>query len=274
MSAKRTQLFLLLGAVVLFVLLFIAPKAAPKKESASAAASGKKVPFDNASLELYVNMAQKALEPERKKQLDEFSAAKSYDSIAGMWDRLKRPDIAAYYIEKQAANSNTAEKWLKAGSRYYYAVQFTPDKTEVPVLYQCAMRSFSKALSLDPKNSEAKIMLASCYVEGTESPMDGISLLREVEKTDSNNVKLQLAFAFFSVKSGQLDRAISRFNKVLAVDSNYIEAYLHLADAYEQQGQSEKTIEMLEKYSRKTQDVTARVEIEKYIQQLKTNTNK
>ncbi len=42
--------------------------------------------------------------------------------------------------------------------------------------------------------------------------MKGIALLRDVEKTDSNNVKLQLTFAFFSVKSQQWDKAIKRFN--------------------------------------------------------------
>jgi tetratricopeptide (TPR) repeat protein len=132
------------------------------------------------------------------------------------------------------------------------------------------MRCYSRGLKLKPNDVDAKIMLASCFVEGTQNPMDGITMLREVEKTDSNNVKLQLSFAFFSVKSGQLDRAIERFKKVLRIDSTYIEAYLHLADAYEQQGNTALTIRALEKYGEKTTDPTARIEIGKYIQQLKS----
>ena len=114
-------------------------------------------------------------------------------------------------------------------------------------------------------------MLASCLVEGSADPMKGITMLREIEKTDSNNVTLQLNFAFFSVKSQQWDKAIRRFEKVIQIDSAYIEAYLHLADAYEQSGQINKTIEMLEKYKSKTDDALTREEIEKYIQQLKQN---
>jgi Tfp pilus assembly protein PilF len=95
-------------------------------------------------------------------------------------------------------------------------------------------------------------------------------MLREVEKTDSNNVKLQLTFAFFSVKSQQWDKAIKRFNKVLEIDPLYIEAYLHLADAYEQQGQTNKTIEMLQKYASLTEDAMAKQEVLKYIEQLKS----
>src|SRR5207253_9210846 len=110
--------------------------------------------------------------------------------------------------------------WYVAGSSYYNSLQFTEDKTEVPVMYQSAMRCFNKGLQKEPGNIDAKIMLASCYVEGAD-PMKGVAALREIEKTDSNNVKLQLTFAFLSVKSGQLDRAINRFDKVLRIDSNY-----------------------------------------------------
>jgi len=268
MSAKKTQLLLIAGALVLFVLLFIAPKLAPKGAADEDHASGKAVSTDG-NLSVYLNMTLKNVGPDQKQIFDKLIAVKNNDSIAAIWNKMKRPDLAAHYSEESAKLKNTAENWSKAGNRYYYSVQFTQDKSEVPVLYQCAMRCFKKALDLDPKNVDTRIMLASCYVEGSEDPMEGVSRLREIEKTDSNNVKLQLTFAFFSVKSQQLDKAISRFKKVLQIDSTYVEAYLHLADAYEQQGKTEKTIEMLEKYSAKTPDVTARIEIDKYIQQLK-----
>ena len=67
-------------------------------------------------------------------------------------------------------------------------------------------------------------------MEDGKDPMKGIGLLREVEKTDSNNVKLQLTFAFFSVKSQQWDKAIKRFNKVLIIAVSYT----HL-DVYKRQ---------------------------------------
>lgn len=270
MSAKLSQILIVLSALVLFVLLFIAPKS----QKAENKVAGKAATSNNSNIDLYVSMAQKVLSPELKKKMDGFATQKNYDSLVSFWDRLKRPDIASYFVEQKAIRLNTSDAWFKTGERYYYAIQFSEDKSEIPLLYQCAMRTLSKTLALNPKNNEAKILLASCYVEGSQNPMDGISLLREVEKTDSNNVKLQLAFAFFSLKSQQFDKAISRFNKVLRVDSTYIEAYLHLADAYERQGEIQQTITMLEKYSVKTPDVTARLEIEKYIKQLKSNINK
>lgn len=268
MRSKKIKVLLIVGALVLFVLLFIAPKAASSKSNHVLEQSETKI-ASNANLQMYLTMALKALEPTKKQDLDKLLNAKNYDSVSVFWDKLKRPDLASHFLEELAKKNNSAEQWLKAGNRYYYAIQFTQDKTEIPILYQCATRCFEKCLALDEKNTDAKIMLASCFVEGSSNPMQGISLLREVEQTDSNNVKLQLAFAFFSVKSQQLDKAIIRFNKVLQIDSTYIEAYLHLADAYEQQGNTAQTINVLKKYAAKTNNVTARIEIEKYIKQLK-----
>jgi tetratricopeptide (TPR) repeat protein len=271
MSVKKTHLVLIISAIVLFVLLFIAPKISPKHtdDDGHDHSAENKAVSTNATLDVYLNLALNSLDPEKKKQSDKFIAAKQLDSVVVFWDKLKRPDLAAFYTEELAKKENKVANWLKAGNRYYYAIQFIQDKTAIPVLYQSASRCFAKGLELEPNNVDAKIMLASCYVEGSEDPMEGIKRLKEIEKTDSNNVKLQLTFAFFSVKSGQLDKAITRFNNVIKIDSNYIEAYLHLADAYEQKNNTDKTIEMLEKYSAKTTDVTARIEIEKYIQQLK-----
>lgn len=267
MSASHTRLLLVIGALVLSVLLFIAPKHPGPVQASHQAAPG--AASLNGNLGVYASMALKSLAPKEKERFDRLLVKKQYDSLVAFWDKARRPDLAANYAEEAAKHTNVITDWEKAGNRYYYAVQFCQDKSEIPVLYQCAMRCFQNVLNRDPKNTDARIMLASCYVEGTPNPMEGVSRLKEIEKTDSNNVKLQLTFAFFSVKSGQLDKAISRFNKVIDLDSTYIEVYLHLADAYEQQGHTGKTIEMLEKYQRRASDPTARIEINKYIEQLK-----
>lgn len=272
---RQTQLLVLVIAVGLFVLLYFAPKKpahAPLKEKAPAAARAPE------TIEAFVKTADGVLGPELKQKQDAYlkNAAGSdklkwLDSLTGFWDKVKRPDVASYYVEKKAAVTGKAPDWFKAGDRYYYSLRFVENQEEVPSLYASAERCYEKGLKLDSANMDGRIMLAACYVEDGADPMKGIGMLREIEKTDSNNVKLQLNFALFSVKSKQWDRAIRRFQKVLQIDSTYIEAYLHLADAYEQQGDKAHTIEMLEKYVASTNDITSRQEVKKYIQQLKTN---
>ncbi len=270
MSAANTRILLVVSALVLSVLLYFVPRSLPEQAS-------KKMQPDaqppTQTLELFLGMANKSLEPSQKQKTEKWKAHNAFDSLANFWTSKKRPDFAAHFSEQKARVQKTAAQWVEAGNRYYYSVQFMQDQNEVPVLYQCAMRCFQNAINMDSANNDARIMLASCYVEGSSDQMKGISMLREVEKTDSNNVRLQLAFAFFSEQSGQFDKAIIRFNKVLRADSTYIEAYLHLADAYRQLGETPKTIEMLEKYLARTNDATTRIEVAKYIKQLKNNIN-
>jgi predicted Zn-dependent protease len=274
-TISKTQIGLLITAVVLFVLLFLAPKTHSGKLETKVNEMAKTV--EVASLETFITLATKSLKPEEKTTYDALvNTAKNskvdtaFVPVVQFWDKQKRPDFAAYFVEQIAERSQTSLAYNKAGDRYYYSVRFTKDNNEIPALYQSAMRCYQKAVDKDAKNVDAKIQLAACFVEEGKDPMKGISMLREVEKTDSNNVKLQLTFAFFSVKSQQWDKAIKRFNKVLEIDPLYIEAYLHLADAYEQQGQTNKTIEMLQKYASLTEDAMAKQEVLKYIEQLKS----
>lgn len=263
MSANRIKLLLAVSAIVLFVLLFLAPKTRDAKPDEVKPGAGMPTA---ATLDVYLTTAEKNLS---KDVFTKYKALQVDDSIIAFWTALRRPDLAAYFVEKKAAASKSAATWFEAGNRYYYAVQFMQDQSESSALMQSAARAFSKGLELEPTNTDAKIMLASTYVDSGSDPMKGISILREIEKVDSNNVKLQLSFAFFSLRSGQLDKAIARFKKVLVIDPSYIEAYIRLAEVYEQQGNKEGTIEMLELYASKTEDATARTEIEQVIKQLK-----
>ena len=220
-------------------------------------------------MDIYVRMATKNLAPAEQAKMQEFTEKKAYDSLRTFWTTRRRPDLAALMAERKALATGDAADFFDAGNRYYNSVRFTRDESEVPVLFQSAIRSYKAGLEKDPSNADARIMLASSYVEGSQQPMEGIRILQEVEKTDSNNVKLQLSFAFFSVKSGQLDKAEKRFRNVLQIDSTYLEAWLHLADLYEQRGQSDSTIAMLSRYASQTDDITAKLEVTRYIDQLK-----
>ncbi len=270
-STKATKFYLIAGAILLFVLLFIAPKTNfSAYKSKQEAGQKKTVAFDeNANLNLYLNNATKVLNEATKSKFNTLVKQNSFDELITFWLEQKRPDLAAHFEEKKALHLNTDSAALKCGNRYYYSVQFVNDESEAPVLFACAAKMFKKALAINPSNFDAKLMLASCYVEAGNNPMEGIALLKELEKTDSTNIKLNLTFAFFSLKSGQTDKALQRFNKVIQLDSNNIEVYLHLADAHEKLGNTEQTILALKQYAKRTKDETAKQEIEKYIEQLK-----
>ncbi|MES2591001.1 MAG: tetratricopeptide repeat protein [Bacteroidota bacterium] len=274
-SVTTKQIAVIAGIVIVIVLLLFANTQLPKKE-------GKPEMSDHAgdhkhegSISTLLEKAKSALKPDQKQKLEKLEEAvkassdkkSAFESIINTSDSLRQPVIAAYYMEQAALASPVEKNWTEAGNRYYTATRFVAE-ADKPVLFQKAMECFEKTLELNPNNTEAKINLASCYVEGSPDPMKGITMLREVEKVDSNNVNLQLNFAFFSEKSGQWDKAIARFKKVLKIQPDFIEAYLHLADAYEQKGDTKNAIESLKKYSSLVDDVTIKTEVQNYINKL------
>ncbi len=272
MKPFQVKIVLTSGAILLFVLLFTTNRFTRQKSGRSAVQKNQKSILGmNHFAQLGINNLSKEDTKLHAKLVDgSRENILFYDSLANFWVSKKRPDMASWFIEQKAQKTNSAGDWMEAANRYYYGVRFVSNEEQIQAMYQSAVTCLKNVLDKEPGNNDAKIMLASCYVEGTENPMEGINLLREVEKTDSNNVKLQLAFAFFSVKSNQMPKAISRFEKVLKIDPGYLEAYLHLADIYEQINNTSKAIESLEKYASATPDPFEKKEIEKYIQQLKT----
>lgn len=272
---NKKQIAVISGSVILIVLLIFANTRPPVSENKKEM-SGHAGTTDNTSISSLVENAKNALNAGQKLTFEKLEEGlKSspdkklvFEKIINQWDSLRQPAIAAYYMEQEAIAMGTEKNWNEAGNRYYMATRFAKDN-EKPMLYNKAIECFEKTVELNPKNVEAKISLGACYVEGSSNPMKGVGMLREIEKTDSNNVNLQLNFGFFSEKSGQWDKAISRFNKVLKIKPDYIEAYLHLADAYEQKGDKTKAIESLEKYITLVDDATVKTEVQNYINKLK-----
>jgi Tfp pilus assembly protein PilF len=277
-ALNKTQIAVISSSIVLIVLLLFAnTKLLPKKEEVAETADHDHGDSNKAALTKIVKSAMDGLAAGDKKTIAALEEAiktspdkkVAFEKMIDMWDSLRNPSVAAYYMEQAAQASPTESNWMEAANRYYAATRFV-DEANRPVLFGKATEGFEHVLELNPKNLDAKINLASCYVEGSPDPMKGIGMLREIEKTDSNNVNLQLNFAFFSEKSGQWDRAIARFKKVLKIQPDFIEAYLHLADAYQQKGDKANAIESLKKYVALVEDVTIKTEVQDYINKLTT----
>lgn len=273
-SVNKKQLAVIAGIVILIVLLLFANTRIPEKQQSASGSEHAGNSQASDDIGPIVENALRMLPDEQKqkvKQLEEATTTASdkksaFEAIINMLDSLRQPVLAAWFMEKAATASPVEKNWEETGNRYYVATRFYSD-AEKPALYKKATEAFEKVLQLNPANTEVKINLASCYVEGPD-PMKGIGMLREIEKTDSNNVNLQLNFAFFSERSGQWDKAIARFKKVLKIQPDFIEAHLHLADAYERKGDKQAAIESLTTYMNLVDDVTIKAEIQNYINQL------
>jgi tetratricopeptide (TPR) repeat protein len=72
--------------------------------------------------------------------------------------------------------------------------------------------------------------------------MQAALAFREIVAKDSTNVDAQYWLGVLSVKSGQLEKAIKRYETVLNLDSTYMKAYLDLGGLYMEQGDNAKAL--------------------------------
>lgn len=191
------------------------------------------------------------------------------DTLIKFYGLNRQPIAASLFKEKLAIKTNTSKDWTETGTRFYVSSQFYPNYQKD--LLDKAIHSLEKALEIDPKNLDAKVKLGVCFVEGTSEPMKGIGLLREVLEADSNNLDAHLNLGLFAIQSGQYDKAIDRFNKILSINPQYIEAYIYLGQTFANKGDKKKAIEILEKYKRLNKDELINEEVNKYINELKTS---
>ena len=84
-----------------------------------------------------------------------------------------------------------------------------------------------------------KLMKAIELVNGP-NPMEGITILRDIVSKDDANIDAHYWLGVFSVKSGQYDKAIERFNKVIDINPEYLAAYIDMGGLYMELDSAEK----------------------------------
>lgn len=195
-----------------------------------------------------------------------------YDSLMAVYDMLRQPVASAHHSMKKAEAVNDADVWTEAGERFLLNAKYMGDQRQKTAWFGLSKDCFEKALAIAPDDLGIKVDLGVCLVEGAGflgmAPMQGIGLLKEVEQVDPDNIKALINLGYFSVRSGQFDKAEERFNRVLEADPEYIEAYLYLADLYEKQQQTDRAIEVLNTYMIKVEDPQRKAEVGQYIKEL------
>lgn len=267
MQAGGKQLLLIAGAVILTVAIYFAPKTekkdvnSPKKELYS---------FDFLNNEAKRQLKRQEVEPINNL---EAALAKSpdqvnlYDSLGKLWDKLIMPQIASHYYEEVAIRNPGEKAWINAAFRYYDSFRLTGDSALRKFFVDKAIDSYKKVLEINPSNLDAKTDLGLCYAEGTSSPMEGIKLLREVVTSNPEHEMAQFNLGILSVKSGQYDKAVERFETVLKINPSNNEARFLLGKTYSLIGKNELALENLN-VIKNTDDPRLKDEVNNLINQI------
>ncbi|WP_461788956.1 tetratricopeptide repeat protein [Pedobacter sp.] len=162
--------------------------------------------------------------------------------LAKKWDDLEQPVPSALYLEEAASGQPTLVNWLNAGDRFLKAFDSTQDSLIKADVLQKANGAFGKAIAIDSANLDAKTGMGITIVNGLGAPMQGIAMLLDVVKQDPKNFKANMNLGLFAIKSGQFDKAVTRFEDIINKIKATPDAYFYLATAYESLGKKENAV--------------------------------
>lgn len=284
LNIKKSQLLLILAGVVVFILIYLAPR----QESTTSAKNTEAVNESHAGhnhaegehLEKddYFNK----LSEEDRKYLDELSAqaeeakdeslkSSIYDSLISFSIKRGVPPLVASYTEKKAEAIPSEANFMLAGDNFFKAFRLSSEKPKE--LIANAIKNYQKVLEINPNNLKAETAMGVASVEGSSQlglmPMKGIGILKEVLNKDPKNVDALTNLGYFAIQSGQYEKAIERFETVLQIEPRNAEAYIYLTDVYLSQDKVEEGIETLEKYKSLVEDPLVKQQVDDYIKEIR-----
>ena len=214
----------------------------------------------------YIAEVKSKADAATRQAIDVAEKAQSYDLLVQTYKKTDKPLAVAYYAVKQAEKVNSAAQYVKAGDYNAQLMQSAPDDKARRFLSANMINCYKRAVDLDSTNTDNRIRLAGAYMGEGSQPMSGVLMLLDIVRKDSANVDAQLMLGRFGLISGQIDKAIVRFEKVLYLQPQNSEALFLLAEAYNDQGNKQKAIDLLERCKKTVKDPATKKDIEKAIE--------
>jgi tetratricopeptide (TPR) repeat protein len=268
----RGQIITLSACFVLLVVIYLFGNTIkPKDVNAPMAANGHAQPApEKLDIEAYIADVNAKIEDKTtREQILSLTAQNNFRALVVAYQKLDKPLAVAWFSVKSAQLDGKEETYVAAGDYNAMLRQTAPDDKARKFLSSNAITCYEKAVEMDSSNTNNRIRLAGAYVEDGEQPMRGVMILRDIVQRDSNNVDAQLMLGRFGMMSGQIDKAIARFEKILYLQPENTEALLMMAEAYDRKGDKKKALELLEKCRKTVREPGAKKEIDQYIQNLK-----
>jgi tetratricopeptide (TPR) repeat protein len=277
MKLKPLQIILIAGTIVLTIGLSLAPSQVNQKPNGLVSKEKKKATNAEFEAEELLKSASKALTKEQTVQLDflqsglKGSGSKDtavLDQLGRFWDRLMIPAASAIWFERKASVQPSSQNYLDAAYRYFDSFKVAQDSGLRSLLVAKAILNYEKVLEIDPNNLNAKTDLGACYAEGTDQPMKGILLLREVVAANPEHEMAQYNLGMLSVKSGQLDKAIERFNKVIEINPKRSELYYFLGQIYLQKQDTSAALKNFKAFMKSSKDYEMVTQVGKIVESI------
>jgi len=245
----------------------------------AAPAEGQSAEFD---ITAYINQLKKGLTPSQSAYLTSLEDAltrgdlvtqkkQNFQSLSDFWKDSARSFLPFIYYYGEKAKLENSEKSLNfAAHSMLEELRGVSDPGLRVWMANEANDLFTRSLKLNPDNDSTVIGQGSTYFFGVSgAPMEGIMKIRAIAEKNPNNVFAQFMLGFGGMVSGQNDKAIERFLKVIQLDPKNSEAIFLLAELYERAGDKKKAVEWYEQGKKFVENPELMKALEEKIKSLK-----
>jgi tetratricopeptide (TPR) repeat protein len=125
-----------------------------------------------------------------------------------------------------------------------------------------------------PESKDPQVNAILAELNNGAPPMETILKLRKLADEQPENVEAQYHLGLFSWQTGQYDKSMERFKKVIALDpKGYPDAYAFLAQAYGTLDSTDKAIAAIETYKTLVTDTALLSGADRFLADLRTKKN-
>ena len=279
----KKQIIVAACGIIVVSLLFIFGRTVEHKRSKAAISA---VP-ETYNIQYFIDSAKTKLNPGQAVSISKLENGISrgdvpgqqltaYNSLAAFWkDSVQMFEPYAFYTI-EAAKLDNSEKNLTFAARLMLD-NLRHEQNEAALSWKTTqtIELFERALKLNPEDPDLKIGLGSAYVYGkgragnAEATMKGIQQLLSVVRTDSNNMKAHLVLGVGGLISGQYDKALERFIRIVKYEPANLEAIAYLADTYAAKGDKGNAIKWYNVSKQLVNDPAYSKEVDLRIKQLR-----
>ncbi|MBB6463995.1 tetratricopeptide repeat protein [Flammeovirga kamogawensis] len=222
-----------------------------------ASAHSEKLPADTQSK---LDSLQDSFESGKGTQNKITVANEAYDLLIRMnkFDRAAEWKLALYGV------TDKSEDLKSAADAYYDAFTFAMSEEKSSKMASLARSNYNQYLKLEPKDLNSKVKLGMTYVVSS-SPMQGITLIREVIAEEPNHQLAIFNLGLLSMQSGQYDKAVGRFEQLKKLYPEDMEARFYLALALKEVGKKNQAIKELEFINKNADSEDIRVTSSQYL---------